>query len=200
MKDARKAEIERNTNETQIRIKINIDGGGQFSGKSPIPFFDHMLSHFSKYSLIDLDVEIKGDTQIDGHHTVEDTGIVLGQALSKGLAEKRGIRRFGSATLPMDETLVTVAVDFSGRPYFSLKGATLSAMEGFGLYDSELTEEFFSKLSVHCGINLHILVHYGENRHHIHEAIFKAVGIAVRNALEMDPRRGTDIPSTKGIL
>ncbi|MDH4261508.1 MAG: imidazoleglycerol-phosphate dehydratase HisB [Spirochaetia bacterium] len=195
----RKASIERNTKETRINLNINIDGTGKFNGKSPIPFFDHMLDHFSKYSMIDLDFKIDGDTEIDGHHTVEDCGIVLGDAIKKAVVDKRGIYRFGSVTIPMDDCLVTVSVDFSGRPYFSYKGVSLNSMQGFGnLYDSELTLEFLQKLSIHAAINLHVVLHYGENRHHIHEAIYKATGLAFRKALEIDTRRGNEIPSTKG--
>jgi imidazoleglycerol-phosphate dehydratase len=197
----RKATLERNTKETRIKLTINIDGTGKFNGKGPIAFFDHMLDHFSKYSLIDLDFQIEGDVEIDGHHTVEDCGIVLGGAINEALADKRGICRFGSVTIPMDECLVTVSVDFSGRPYFSYQGISLNTMQGFGgLYDSELTLEFLQKLTVHAGINLHVVVHYGENRHHIHEAIFKATGLAFRKALEIDARRPNEIPSTKGEL
>jgi len=197
----RKARIERDTNETRIKLEINIDGNGRYKINGPIPFFNHMLSHFSKYSMIDIDFQIEGDVEIDGHHTVEDCGIVLGTAISKALADKKGIYRFGSATLPMDECLVTVSVDFSGRPFFSFRGISLKDLQGFGdLYDSELTLEFLQKLSTHAAMNLHVNVHYGENRHHIHEAIFKATGLAFRKALEPDHRRGGDIPSTKGSI
>ncbi|MDH4199187.1 MAG: imidazoleglycerol-phosphate dehydratase HisB [Spirochaetia bacterium] len=196
----REAEIKRNTKETKIDIKINIDGKGIFSGKTPIPFFDHMLTHFSRYSMIDLNIQAAGDIEIDGHHTIEDTGIVLGEAIKKAVGDKRGIYRFGNAVLPMDETLVSVSVDFSGRPYFAYRGPSLSEMPGFGIYDAELTSEFLQKLSIHASLNLHVVVQYGENRHHIHEAIYKAVGLSFRQALEKDIRRGDEIPSTKGII
>jgi imidazoleglycerol-phosphate dehydratase len=196
----RSASLERITKETNIKLNLNADGKGIFSGKSPIPFFDHMLAHFSKYSMIDLNFNIQGDIEIDGHHTVEDTGIVLGQAIKEALGDKKGIYRFGESSLPMDETLVNVAVDFSGRAFFSYRGPELEKMEGFGLYDSELTLEFFQKFSTAAAINLHISVISGNNRHHIHEAIFKATGLAVRRAIEFDPRRENEIPSIKGII
>jgi len=197
----RKAEIERNTKETRISLRLNIDGSGMLLGKNPIPFFNHMLDHFSRYSLIDLDLQVEGDIEIDGHHTVEDCGIVLGEAIKKAIGDKKGICRYGWVTIPMDDCLVTVSVDFSGRPYFSYQGISLTSMQGFGdLYDSELTLEFLQKLSIHIGMNLHVVVHYGENRHHIHEAIFKATGLAFRKALEIDSRRPDEIPSTKGVI
>ncbi len=192
-------EIIRQTKETKISIKLNIDGSGSLSGEIPVPFFEHMLDHIARYSLMDIHVHIEGDLGIDAHHTVEDTGIVLGEVLSAALGDKKGIFRYGDKTLPMDETLVTVAVDFSGRPYFKYTGPSLVAMGKIGDFDSELTAEFLHKLSIHAKMNLHVLVHYGENRHHIHEAIYKALGFAIRNAVSLDPRR-EGVPSTKGVL
>ena len=196
----RKAKVSRKTKETQIDIKVNLDGKGRLNAQIPIPFFTHMLSHLSKYSLIDINVKLKGDIEIDCHHSVEDTAIVLGQALSEALGEKKGIFRFGFFALPMDETLCTLAVDFSGRPYFNYQGPDLVGMGKFGIYDSELTLEFLHKLSIHAAINLHVNIEYGRNRHHIHESIFKALGFAMRQAISIDPRRGADVPSTKGSI
>lgn len=196
----RYAEIERKTLETEISLKLTLDGQGNLTGEIPIPFFAHMLSHVAKYSLFNMDFHIKGDLEIDAHHTVEDTAIVLGQAILKALGDKKGIFRYGHFTLPMDEVLTTVAVDFSGRPYFSYRGPALMPMGKFGIYDSELTHEFLHKLSIHAMMNLHVLVHYGENRHHIHESIFKALGLALRMACQKDLQRQNDLPSTKGLL
>ncbi len=196
----RRAEISRTTSETRIRMALDLDGNGRLSGSTPIPFFSHMLSHICKYSLFNMELHLEGDIEIDGHHSVEDTAIVLGQALSQALGDKSGIWRYGSFTLPMDETLTTVAVDLSGRPFFKYSGPPLMPMGKFGIYDSELTAEFLHKLSIHAMMNLHVQVHYGENRHHIHESIFKALGFALRHAVSRDERRGDEIPSTKGIL
>lgn len=196
----RTAKIERRTNETQIELVLNLDGHAQMAGENPIPFFAHMLSHVVKYSMFDLSLNLKGDIEIDCHHSVEDTGIVFGQALEQALGTKTGIFRYGSFTLPMDETLTTVTVDLSGRPYFVYRGESLKAMGKFGIYDSELTLEFLHKLSIHAAMNLHVQVHYGENRHHIHESIFKALGFALRQAVAIDARRANEIPSTKGTL
>ncbi|MCS6971737.1 MAG: imidazoleglycerol-phosphate dehydratase HisB [Turneriella sp.] len=197
---ARIAQIERKTSETQIRLALNLDGKGVLSGENPIPFFAHMLGHVAKYSLFDIELFLRGDIEIDCHHSVEDTAIVLGQALSKALGNKAGIFRYGSFTLPMDEVLTTVTVDLSGRPYFVYRGEPLKPMGKFGIYDSELTLEFLHKLSIHAAMNLHVQVHYGENRHHIHESIFKALGFALRQAVALDARRSGEIPSTKGTL
>ncbi|MCS6983787.1 MAG: imidazoleglycerol-phosphate dehydratase HisB [Leptospiraceae bacterium] len=196
----RMAQTERKTRETSISLKLNVDGEGELKGEIPIPFFAHMLSHLAKYSLFDMEFHITGDLEIDAHHTVEDTAIVLGETLRKALGNKAGIQRYGHFTLPMDEVLTTVAIDFSGRPYFHYQGPALMPMGKFGIYDSELTHEFLHKLSIHAAMNLHVVVHYGQNRHHIHESIFKALGHSLRQAVALDPRRGGDIPSTKGIL
>lgn len=194
----RKASLERNTNETTIAGSVNLDGAGSLSGKNPIGFFEHMMNHLARYSMVDIKLDITGDTHIDDHHTVEDTGIVLGELLKQALGEKRGICRFGNFTLPMDETLTMAAVDFSGRPFFAYHGPELTGV--IGSYHEELTCEFLQKLSIHAGMNLHIKVFYGDNRHHIHESIFKALGLAIRQAIELDPRRGDEVPSTKGTI
>lgn len=197
---SRIAQIERVTNETKIRLELNLDGEGVLKGSNPIPFFDHMLSHLMKYSLFNCDLALEGDLEIDGHHSVEDTAIVLGNAIQKALGNKKGIFRYGQRILPMDETLTTVAIDLSGRPYFRYDGPDLVSMGKFGNYDSELTLEFLHKLSIHAAMNLHVVVHNGENRHHIHESIFKALGFAFREAVALDSGRGNQIPSTKGTL
>ncbi|MFZ5629740.1 MAG: imidazoleglycerol-phosphate dehydratase HisB [Spirochaetota bacterium] len=197
---ARTARIERKTSETQIALSLNLDGNAQMSGNNPIPFFEHMLGHIVKYSMFDLELDLKGDIGIDCHHSVEDTAIVLGQALTQALGSKTGIFRYGSFTLPMDEVLTTVTIDLSGRPYFVYRGEALKPMGKFGIYDSELTLEFLHKLSIYGAMNLHVQVHYGDNRHHIHESIFKALGFALRQAVAIDARRANEIPSTKGSL
>lgn len=196
----RKAEIIRETKETSIRVALNLDGRGSMTGENPIPFFSHMLDHLARYSMIDMDFTIRGDIEIDAHHTVEDTAISLGEAITKALGEKVGIYRFGSATLPMDDVLTLAAVDLSGRPYFKYDGPNLSQMSMLGSYDSELTLEFLEKLSIHARMNLHVRVLEGQNRHHIHESIFKALGLALRQAVEPDPRREGQVPSTKGTI
>ena len=197
---ARTAQISRKTNETKIDLKIDLDGSGKLSGKNRIPFFEHMLSHIAKYSLIDIELILEGDIEIDCHHSVEDTAIVFGKAVLEALGDKSGIIRYGDKTIPMDEVLTTVAVDLSGRPYFKYDGIDLVGMGKFGIYDSELTLEFLHKLSIHAAMNLHTKVHYGMNRHHIHESIFKCLGFALREAITIDARRKGDIPSTKGSL
>lgn len=181
-------------------MALNLDGSARMTGSNPIPFFEHMLGHIVKYSMIDLELTLKGDIEIDCHHSVEDTAIVMGQALTAALGNKAGIFRYGSFTLPMDEVLTTVTIDLSGRPYFVYRGEPLKPMGKFGIYDSELTLEFLHKLSIHAAMNLHIQVHYGDNRHHIHESIFKALGFALRQAVAVDARRAGEIPSTKGSL
>src|SRR5262245_4201511 len=194
---ARQASIQRNTAETQIRLSLNLDGAGQATLATGIGFFDHMLTLFAKHSLIDLAVEAKGDLHVDAHHTVEDVGIVLGKALAQALGDKAGIRRYGDATVPMDETLVTAAVDLSGRPFCAWR-AELSA-ETLGTFNAPLAEEFWRAASSSGAFNLHVLCHHGKNAHHIVEAIFKACARALRQAVEIDPRV-TGVPSTKGVL
>jgi imidazoleglycerol-phosphate dehydratase len=193
----RTAEIRRETAETKIVLGLNLDGTGQSQLATGIGFFDHMLNLLARHSLIDLRVEAKGDLHVDAHHTVEDVGICLGQALAKALGDKAGIRRYGSATLPMDETLVTAAIDLSGRA-FCVWQAELPP-EMLGSFNAPLAEEFWRAVAGNAAFNLHVLCHYGRNSHHIVEAIFKAAARALRQAVEPDPR-GAGIPSTKGVL
>jgi imidazoleglycerol-phosphate dehydratase len=193
----RTAKIERKTAETDIVVELDIDGSGESVIETKIPFFDHMLTLFARHSLIDLKVNAVGDIDVDLHHTVEDTGIALGQALAKALGDKRGIRRYGWAYLPMDETLARVVVDFSGRPYLEYRAPQNA--DAIGSFSVQLVEEFLRALSVHAGINLHAEVLYGRNAHHISEALFKGLAKAVDQACQADPRvKG--VPSTKGVL
>ena len=194
---ARTAEVQRNTAETRVRVRINLDGTGVARLNSGIGFLDHMLDQIARHGLIDLDVECAGDLHIDGHHTVEDIGITLGQAFAQAVGDKKGIRRYGHFTLPMEETLVTTAVDFSGRAYFAYQ-AEIPA-EKIGQFDSELVFDFWQAFSTNAQCNLHILLHYGRNSHHVAEGIFKATARVLRMAVEPDPRI-TGIPSTKGAL
>ncbi|WP_425058073.1 Imidazoleglycerol-phosphate dehydratase [Sporomusa carbonis] len=193
----RTASIERVTGETAIKVLLNLDGGGQAKIDTGIGFFDHMLILFGKHGLFDLTVEAKGDLYVDGHHTVEDTGIVLGQALAKALGDKNGIKRYGTAFVPMDEALAMVALDISGRPYLVFDAALPG--EQVGRFDSELTEEFLRALSVHAGLTLHVRLLSGKNTHHIIEAVFKALGRALAEAVRQDERiKG--VMSTKGVI
>ena len=185
-KKARRAEIERKTAETQISIKLNLDGEGTCDIATGIGFLDHMLTLLAKHSFMDLTVKAKGDLEVDSHHTVEDIGIVLGEALQEALGDKAGIHRYGNCFIPMDETLAQVCLDFSGRP-FLVFGAEIPKIR-LGNYDTEMTEEFFRAVAMHCGLTLHIRVLYGSNVHHIIEAIFKAFARAVAEAAAVDPR------------
>ena len=194
---AREAAVERNTKETQITLKINLDGKGQADVRSGVGFFDHMLDGFARHGFFDLSVFVKGDLQVDDHHTIEDTGIVLGTAIKEALGDKKGIRRFGSCILPMDESLVLCAVDLSGRPYFGWD-AQFTA-EKVGDMATEMVREFFYAVSYSCGMNLHIRVLSGGNNHHVAEAIFKSFAKALDEAATFDPRI-TDVLSTKGSL
>jgi imidazoleglycerol-phosphate dehydratase len=194
----RYAEISRNTNETQISVKVNLDGTGQYHVETGIGFLDHMLEQLSRHSLIDLDVRAKGDLHIDQHHTTEDTGIAIGEAVLKALADKRGITRYGSAYAPMDETLTRCALDISGRPYFVWK-VNLS-MPKLGEWDTELIEHWFHSFATAAGVTLHIENLYGSNNHHIVESCYKALARALRQAVEIDGRKADAIPSTKGTL
>ena len=194
---AREAAVERNTIETQITLKINLDGKGQADIRSGVGFFDHMLDGFARHGFFDLSVQVKGDLQVDDHHTIEDTGIVLGTAIKEALGDKKGIRRFGSCILPMDESLVLCAVDLSGRPYFGWD-AQFTA-EKVGDMATEMVREFFYAVSYSCGMNLHIRVLSGGNNHHVAEAIFKSFAKALDEAATYDPRI-TDVLSTKGSL
>jgi imidazoleglycerol-phosphate dehydratase len=194
---SRTATIDRKTAETNIRLRLNLDGTGQADIATGVGFFDHMLTLFAKHSATDLSVHADGDLQVDSHHTVEDVGICLGQALKQAVGDKAGIRRYGHFTLPMDETLATVAIDLSGRYALAFRADIPAAK--IGNFDSELIEEFWNAFAGNALCNLHILVHYGRNSHHISEAIFKATARALRMALESDPRM-TGVPSTKGSL
>ncbi len=193
----RTASIDRKTAETQIALELDLDGSGQADVETGVGFLDHMLELFTKHSVIDLKIRAKGDLHVDQHHTVEDTGICLGQAIRQALGDKAGIRRYGHFTLPMEETLVTVAIDFSGRYALAYNAPTPAAK--IGDFDSELLEDFWQATAANALCNLHVLLHYGRNSHHIAEAVFKASARAMRMAIEDDPRM-TGVPSTKGTL
>ena len=194
----RTAKITRKTSETDITVELNLDGTGSYDNQTGVGFFDHMLDQLARHALIDMKVRAKGDLHIDDHHTVEDTGIAIGQALTEALGDKRGIRRYGECHLPMDDAQVRCALDLSGRPYL-ICGLTLPTPK-IGNFDTELVREFFQALSTHGGITLHIDQLHGFNSHHIAEAAFKAVARALRDAIEIDPRKADAVPSTKGSL
>jgi len=198
MSTARTAEVIRNTNETQIRVAVNLDGTGRQSLQTGVPFLDHMLDQVARHGLIDLEVEAKGDLHIDAHHTVEDVGITLGQALAQAIGDKKGIRRYGHAYVPLDEALSRVVIDFSGRPGLEFHVPFKRAM--IGAFDVDLTHEFFQGFVNHALVTLHIDNLRGENAHHQCETVFKAFGRALRMAAERDPRAAGTIPSTKGSL
>jgi imidazoleglycerol-phosphate dehydratase len=198
MSTSRVAEVTRNTNETQIRVVINIDGTGQQKLNTGVPFLDHMLDQIARHGLIDLDIEAKGDLHIDAHHTVEDVGITLGQAFAKAIGDKKGIRRYGHAYVPLDEALSRVVVDFSGRPGLEFHVPFKRSM--IGTFDVDLTHEFFQGFVNHALVSLHIDNLRGENAHHQCETVFKAFGRALRMAAELDSRAAGTIPSTKGSL
>jgi imidazoleglycerol-phosphate dehydratase len=195
---SRQARVERKTKETDIVLQLNIDGTGASKIQTGIPFFSHMLEAFSKHGLMDLTVDASGDLEVDLHHTVEDVGIVLGKALREALGDRAGIVRYGSAAIPMDETLVSAAVDISGRPFIvfnvPLRRARISNM------DLDLLQDFFRAFAFNAELNLHVNMHYGENLHHIAEAVFKAVARALAQATRLDPRIAGVVPSTKGSL
>jgi imidazoleglycerol-phosphate dehydratase len=193
----RSARIDRKTQETDISITLNIDGEGRSQIHTKIPFFDHMLTLLSRHSLLDLEIRADGDIEVDFHHTVEDTGIALGQALAKALGDKRGLRRYGHAYVPMDETLVRAVVDFSGRPFLEYRAPQgVGSMGGFPF---QLVEEFLRGFTVHAAANVHVEILYGRDAHHMAEGVFKALAKAVDAACQIDPRvKG--IPSTKGTL
>jgi imidazoleglycerol-phosphate dehydratase len=193
----RTATIRRETAETKIDLTVNLDGTGAHTLATGVGFFDHMLTHLAKHGMFDLAVQCRGDLHVDSHHTVEDVGICLGKCLAEALGTKAGIRRYGSATVPMDETLVTAAVDLSGRPFLVWNAAVPNEM--VGTFHSSLAEEFWRAVSSAGGFNLHVVLHHGKNTHHIVEAVFKATARALRQATEPDPR-ATGIPSTKGVL
>lgn len=193
----RVAQIERNTNETQIALSFGIDGAGDSKQDSGVPFLDHMLDLFTRHGHFDLTVKAKGDIEIDYHHTVEDIGICLGQALREALGDKKGIKRYGNAFVPMDDALAQVVIDISNRPHLEYRATYPSNV--VGQFPTELVHEFLWKLALEARINLHVILHYGHNTHHMIEAIFKALGRALDEATTIDPRvKG--VPSTKGVL
>jgi imidazoleglycerol-phosphate dehydratase len=194
----RLAEITRTTNETAITVSVALDGTGTHDMATGVGFFDHMLDQLARHSMIDMAVQAKGDLHIDDHHTVEDCGIALGQAIGKALGDKRGIRRYGECTLPMDDAQVRCALDLSARPFLVWNVAFPTSK--IGTFDTELVREFFQALATHGGITLHVDLMHGINSHHIAEAAFKAVARALRMAVEPDPRAGSAVPSTKGAL
>jgi imidazoleglycerol-phosphate dehydratase len=198
MSTSRIAEVTRNTNETQIRVVLNLDGSGQQKLNTGVPFLDHMLDQIARHGLIDLEIDAKGDLHIDAHHTVEDVGITLGQALAKAIGDKKGIRRYGHAYVPLDEALSRVVIDFSGRPGLEFHVPFKRSM--IGTFDVDLTHEFFQGFVNHALVSLHIDNLRGENAHHQCETVFKAFGRALRMAAELDPRAAGIIPSTKGSL
>ena len=193
----RLAKIERDTTETQIKLELNLDGSGNFSGSTGIGFFDHMLTLFARHGCFDLSLDVKGDLHVDQHHTVEDAGICIGQAIREAIGDKKGIRRYGHFTLPMEETLCSTAWDLSGR-YFLVFNAPFTT-EKIGEFDTELVEDFWQALAANALCNFHVNIHYGRNNHHISEAIFKSAARSLRMAVEIDPR-SPGVPSTKGTL
>jgi imidazoleglycerol-phosphate dehydratase len=193
----RTAEVVRKTRETDIRLTLDLDGTGRSEVATGVGFLDHMLELFARHGAMDLAVSCSGDLHIDAHHTTEDVGICLGQAIDRALGDKVGIRRYGHSVLPMDETLVTCAIDLGGRPYWVWNVSMPSAQ--IGQFDSELVADFWQAVSTQGRMNLHVLLHYGRNTHHISEAIFKGLARALRHACELDPR-SSGVPSTKGII
>ena len=194
----RSAKIERSTKETSIAVLVNLDGTGKFDISTGVGFFDHMLEQLSRHSLIDMDIKAKGDLHIDDHHTVEDTGIAIGQAIAKALGDRRGINRYASLDLAMDETLTRAAIDVSGRPFLVWKTSFPTAT--IGDFDTELVREWFQAFAMNAGVTLHIETLHGANSHHIAESCFKALARVLREAIEIDPRQKDRIPSTKGSL
>jgi len=194
----RKATVERNTNETKITASVDLDGSGSYSVATGIGFLDHMLEQLSRHSLIDLDVKAEGDLHIDFHHTTEDSGLAIGEAFSKALGDRKGIARFGQALSPMDETLTRIVLDASNRPYLIWKVAF--ARDKVGDMDTELFKEWFQAFGQAAGLTLHVECLYGDNNHHIVESCFKGLARALRQAIEIDPRKADAVPSTKGVL
>ena len=194
----RTGEVDRTTRETAIRVRVDLDGTGATDISTGVGFFDHMLEQLGRHSSIDLQVDAEGDLHVDSHHTVEDVGIAIGSALTQALGDKRGIRRYGWSAVPMEEALVLVALDLSGRPFLAFDAPVPT--EQIGNYDPDLTEEFFMALTRSGGITLHVRLLSGRNSHHIVEGVFKAVAKALRIAVEADPRAGGEVPSTKGVL
>ncbi len=197
MKKYRKAEVQRKTKETAVVLKLNLDGSGKHSIVTGIPFFDHMLSLLAYHSRLDLSIQAKGDLAVDAHHTVEDVGICLGDGIRKALGNAQGIQRYGMAMIPMDETLVAVALDISMRPWLVFQMKLRKSR--IGTFDTELVEEFFKALCNHAKLTLHINLHYGKNSHHMVEAVFKGFGRTLKEAVSFDPR-SSQVPSTKGVL
>lgn len=194
----RQATVQRKTRETAIKVTVGLDGEGLSSIESGVGFFNHMLDQLARHGLIDIDLKADGDLHIDDHHTVEDCGIVLGKAVAKALGERKGIRRYGEAYVPMDETLVRCVIDLSNRPFLVWRVEMPS--NKIGTFDSQLVREFFQAFAVAVGATLHVEALYGENAHHVAEACFKALARALRASIEIDPRRGDETPSTKGVL
>jgi imidazoleglycerol-phosphate dehydratase len=190
--------VHRATAETSIDVQVDLDGSGAYAISTGIGFFDHMLEQLSRHSLIDLDVKTVGDLHIDQHHTVEDTGLAIGEAIAQALGEKRGIRRYADALSPMDETLTRVALDISGRPFLVWKAEF--SQKRLGEMDTEMFEHFFHSFAQSAGLTLHVETLYGSNNHHIAESAFKGLARALREAVEIDPRKAGNIPSTKGVL
>lgn len=194
----RAARISRKTAETDVQVALDLDGTGRAQVSTGVGFFDHMLELFARHALFDLDVTVTGDLHVDHHHTVEDTGIALGQAFAQALADKRGIGRYADIHLPMDETLTRVSIDISGRPFLVFR--TQFRVEKIGQFDTELVREWFQAFAMNAGITLHVETLYGENAHHIAESCFKGLARALRQAVSIDPREGGRVPSTKGSL
>jgi imidazoleglycerol-phosphate dehydratase len=194
----RQGSIARNTTETSIAVTVDLDGSGKYSVSTGVGFLDHMLEQLSRHSLMDLTVEAKGDLHIDAHHTTEDVGIAIGQAVTQALGDRKGIRRYGSAYVPMDEALTRVALDLSNRPYLIWKVAF--GRDKLGSMDTELFKEWFQAFAQAAGVTLHVESLYGDNDHHIVESCFKALARALRDAMEIDPRKADAVPSTKGTL
>ena len=194
----REARVNRITSETQIALTLNLDGSGKADIATGVGFFDHMLELFARHALVDLTVKATGDTHIDDHHTVEDVGIALGEAVKQALGEKRGIARYADVHLPMDETLTRVAIDVSGRPFLVFR--TAFAAQKIGTFDTELVREFFQAFAMNAGITLHVETLHGANAHHVAESCFKALARALRKSVALDPREAGRIPSTKGSL
>jgi imidazoleglycerol-phosphate dehydratase len=194
----RKASIERKTTETEIAVTVDLDGKGAYDVKTGVGFLDHMLEQLARHSLLDIKVRAKGDLHIDFHHTTEDSGIALGQAVAKALGDRKGIRRYASVHLPMDEALTRAAIDVSGRPYLVWKVAF--SRPKIGDFDTELVREWFQAFAMNAGVTLHVETLYGDNNHHIAESCFKSLARALREAIEIDPRQKNRIPSTKGSL
>lgn len=194
----REAALERNTKETRVKVRVNLDGRGNYDVSTGVGFLDHMLEQLARHSLMDLSVEVQGDLHIDAHHTTEDSGIAIGQAVARALGDRRGIRRYGSCLLPMDEALTRVALDLSGRPWL-VWNVRLPAAK-LGTMDTELFREWFQAFAQHAGATLHVETLHGENTHHIVESCFKGLARALREAVEVDPRQADTVPSTKGVL